>query len=107
MPELARSREPGRFRRPLGVVMRNLVAITGLGVISPVGLDVPSVAASLREARSGIRPIRTPPLEREFVAGAIFDDAGAVSFEEAFTKIERPFLDRCQQMAVLAARQAA
>jgi 3-oxoacyl-[acyl-carrier-protein] synthase II len=87
--------------------MQNLVAITGLGVLSPVGLDVPSVAASLREARSGIRPIRTAPLEREFVAGAIHDAAGPVSFEEAFTKIERPFLDRCQQMAVLAARQAA
>lgn len=82
--------------------MRNLVAITGLGAISPVGLDVPSVAASLREARSGIRAIRTAPLEREFAAGAI--DA---SFEDAFTKLELPFLDRCQQMAVLAARQAA
>ena len=50
--------------------MHNLVAITGLGVLSPVGLDVPSVAASLREARSGIRTIRTAPLEREFAAGA-------------------------------------
>lgn len=82
--------------------MRSQVAITGLGVISPIGLDVPAVAASLREARSGIRLIHVPPLVRGFAAGAI-----EASFDEAFTKLERPFLDRCQQMAVLAARQAA
>jgi 3-oxoacyl-[acyl-carrier-protein] synthase II len=63
---------------------------------------VASVAESLRDARSGIGSVRLPPIEREFAAGAI--DA---SFEDAFTKLELPFLDRCQQMAVLAARQAA
>lgn len=82
--------------------MRNQVAITGLGVLSPIGLDITSVAGSLRDARSGIRLVQAPPIERGFPAGAI--DA---SFEEPFTKLERPFLDRCQQMAVLAARQAA
>ena len=82
--------------------MRDLVAITGLGVISPIGLDVPAVAASLREGRSGIRLVHTPPLRQGFAVGAI--DA---SFEDGFTRIELPFLDRCQQMAVLAARQAA
>lgn len=81
--------------------MQNQVAITGLGAISPIGLDVPAVAASLREARSGIRLLQVAPIERGFPAGAI--DA---SFEEPFSRLERPFLDRCQQMAVLAARQA-
>jgi 3-oxoacyl-[acyl-carrier-protein] synthase II len=81
--------------------MRNQVAITGLGVISPIGLDVSAVAASLREARSGIRLVHTPPLRNGFAVGAI-----EASFQEEFTKIELPFLDRCQQMAVLAARQA-
>ena len=81
--------------------MRNQVAITGMGVISPIGLDLPAVAASLREARSGIRLVQVPPIERGFAAGAI--DA---SFEDAFTRLETPFLDRCAQMAVLAARQA-
>jgi 3-oxoacyl-[acyl-carrier-protein] synthase II len=77
------------------------VAITGLGVISPIGLDVASVAASLRDARSGIGVLQVPPLDRGFAAGAI-----GASFEEAFTRMELPFLDRCQQMAILAARQA-
>lgn len=82
--------------------MQHRVAITGMGVISPIGLDVGSVTASVRGARSGIRKVRVAPLEREFAAGAIEQ-----SFEEAFTRLEIPFLDRCQQMAVLAARQAA
>jgi len=81
--------------------MRKQVAITGMGVISPIGLDVPAVAASLRDARSGIREVTVPPIERSFAAGVI--DA---SFEDRFTKLELPFLDRCAQMAVLAARQA-
>ena len=82
--------------------MQQRVAITGMGVISPLGLDVESVAASLRAGRSGIRALRVPPLEREFAAGVV--DA---AFEGEFTRMELPFLDRCQQMAVLAARQAA
>lgn len=82
--------------------MRHCVAITGLGVLSPVGLDVDSVAASLRQGRSGIRALRVSPLEREFAAGVV-----EAAFDDEFTKMELPFLDRCQQMAVLAARQAA
>ena len=81
--------------------MQHRVAITGLGVISPIGLDVAAVASSLRDACSGIGLLRLPPLERDFAAGAI-----EASFEDRFTKLEVPFLDRCQQMAVLAARQA-
>ena len=81
--------------------MQQQVAITGLGVVSSIGLDVQSVAASLRDARSGIRTMQVPPLQRDVAAGAI--DA---SFEDAFTRLELPFLDRCQQMAILAARQA-
>ena len=82
--------------------MQHQVAITGLGVISPIGLDLASVSAALHDARSGIRSVRLPPIERDFAAGAI-----ERSFEDEFTKLELPFLDRCQQMAILAARQAA
>ena len=81
--------------------MREQVAITGMGVLSPIGLGVPEVAESLREARSGIRLLKAPPIERDFVGGVV-----GASFEDAFTKLELPFLDRTQQMALLAARQA-
>lgn len=77
------------------------VAITGMGVVSPIGLNVPEAEASLRTGASGIRLYEAPPIRKLFAAGAI-----PVQFEEAFPKLERPFLDRVQQMAILAARQA-
>ena len=80
---------------------RRRVAITGLGLISPIGLDVPQHLHSLRAARSGIRRVQAPPIRKEFAAGAVPE-----RFEEHFTKLELPFLDRCQQLAILAARQA-
>lgn len=82
--------------------MKQAVAITGLGVVSPIGLDMEALSASLETGRSGIRSLHVPPLERTFAAGVI-----EASFEDAFTRMELPFLDRCQQMAILAARQAA
>ena len=77
------------------------VAITGMGMISPVGLNVEEAEASLRNATSGVRLYEAPPIRKPFAAGAI-----PAQFEERFPKLERPFLDRVQQMAILAARQA-
>lgn len=82
--------------------MQQAVAITGLGVVSPLGLDVEAVAESIANAASGIRLLQLPPLKSEWAAGVIDKN-----FEDAFTRMELPFLDRCQQMAILAARQAA
>jgi 3-oxoacyl-[acyl-carrier-protein] synthase II len=62
---------------------------------------MPGLIAALRDTRSGVALVDAPPLQRRFPAGVI-----PVSFADAFTPMERPFLDRCQQMAVLAARQA-
>ncbi|NZA27618.1 beta-ketoacyl-[acyl-carrier-protein] synthase family protein [Luteimonas sp. SJ-92] len=77
------------------------VAITGLGILSPIGLDAAQALESLRAGTSGIRLIQAPPIAKSFAAGVI-----PHSFEEHFTKLERPFLDRCQHLAILAARQA-
>ena len=77
------------------------VAITGMGMISPVGLNVEEAEASLRNATSDVRLHEAPPIRKPFAAGAI-----PVQFEEQFPRLERPFLDRVQQMAILAARQA-
>lgn len=79
---------------------RNVV-ITGLGVISPIGTDVPALAASLASGASGIKLLSAAPLTKSFPAGKIDED-----FESHFSKLELPYLDRCQQMAILAARQA-
>jgi 3-oxoacyl-[acyl-carrier-protein] synthase II len=80
---------------------RRKVVITGLGVLSPIGLNISELAASLASGISGISLIEAAPLAKKFPAGAI-----PVSFAEQFTKLELPYLDRCQHMAILAARQA-
>lgn len=77
------------------------VAITGLGVLSPIGLNIDEVEASIATTRSGIVAIEAPPLRKTYPAGVV-----QARFEERFTALERPFLDRCQQMAIIAADQA-
>lgn len=80
---------------------RRAVAITGLGVLSPIGLDVAGVVASLRTGRSGITAIPFDPLVKAIPAGVVPGD-----FESSFTRLEAPFMERVQHFAVLAARQA-
>jgi 3-oxoacyl-[acyl-carrier-protein] synthase II len=80
---------------------KRAVAITGLGVLSPIGQNVAQVVASLRSGYSGIRRVEAEPLSRPIPAGVVPAD-----FEESFTRLERPFMDRVQHFAVLAARQA-
>jgi 3-oxoacyl-[acyl-carrier-protein] synthase II len=80
---------------------KRAVAITGLGVLSPIGQSPAEVASSLRSGRSGIAAVQLDPLEKAIPAGIVVG-----TLEEAFTRLERPFMDRVQHFAVLAARQA-
>ena len=77
------------------------VAITGIGVHSPIGLDEQSVLDSLIAMRSGITRTDIAATGKSFAVGVIDQD-----FSDRFTKIERPVLDRIAQLAVLAAQQA-
>ena len=77
------------------------VAITGLGVHSPIGLHPSAVVESLISLRSGIRRIDLEATGKAYAVGLIEQD-----FSECFSKIERPLLDRIAQLAVLAAQQA-
>jgi len=81
--------------------MRRKVLITGLGVVSPIGTNVQELVGSLSTTRSGISSCQTSPLTRSFPAGVV-----PVSFESRFAKTEVPYLDRCPQMAIVAAEQA-
>lgn len=77
------------------------IVVTGLGLISPIGSSIEELTASLASGRSGISLYEAPPLAKSFPAGVIHD-----SFTDKFTKLELPYLDRCQQIAIIAARQA-
>jgi 3-oxoacyl-[acyl-carrier-protein] synthase II len=80
---------------------KNKVVVTGIGVLSPIGLNLEELTDSLRTGRSGINLCEAPPLKNKFAAGSI-----PHSFSNAFSKLELPYLDRCQELAIIAANQA-
>ena len=80
------------------------VAITGIGVVSPVGCDLDSFWGGLVEGRSGIGPITTIPTERLNVK--IAAEVRDYSPEQHFAPRAWPIMDRVAQFGVIAARQA-
>lgn len=79
------------------------VAVTGAGVVSPIGLSLDQFHAALCEARPGIR--RLPPESTQssgVQVGAPIDWQPAPYFKEA----EAANLDRASQFAIAAASQA-
>jgi 3-oxoacyl-(acyl-carrier-protein) synthase len=79
------------------------VAITGLGVASPVGMDSVSFFDALLAARSGIRSI-----EVNFPTGPEQVLMGSIDFhpDEHFAKAKLLTMDRVSQFALVAAREA-
>ncbi len=80
---------------------RQAVVITGMGLVSPIGANVAELATALLENRSGIRQIQAPPLERAYPAAIVTIDPG-----EQLSALALVYLDRCQQLALLAAGNA-
>ena len=79
------------------------VAITGLGIVSPVGTGKDAFFASLLAAQSGIRSI-----EMDFPTGAESVLAGSIDFnpDTYFAKAKLLTMDRVSQFALVAAREA-
>ena len=79
------------------------VAVTGLGMTTPVGGDVASSWSAILAGQSGVRPI-----DAEWIAEQPSRIAGQLAVEpsEVLTKVETRRLDRSQQAAVIAAREA-
>ncbi|MFI6385953.1 beta-ketoacyl-[acyl-carrier-protein] synthase family protein [Nonomuraea sp. NPDC050540] len=79
------------------------VVITGLGAVTPLGGDVPSTWAGLLAGRSGVVALRESWAEQlpARIAGRLTVDPAALLGRQ---KARR--LDRCEQIALLAARQA-
>ncbi|HVA60142.1 MAG TPA: beta-ketoacyl-ACP synthase II [Mycobacteriales bacterium] len=83
--------------------MTRAVAVTGLGAFTPIGPDAPSTWAALLAGASGVRALDT-----DWVADLPVRIAAPVAVEplERLDRVEARTLDRSQQLALLAAREA-
>ena len=84
--------------------MRRRVVITGIGVVSPLGLDVPSNAAALREGRSAIAPMEL--VDRSLLRFQNGAEVRGFDPTQHFDEKDISLLDRFAQFAVVAAREA-
>jgi 3-oxoacyl-[acyl-carrier-protein] synthase II len=77
--------------------------VTGVGAITPVGCDAPSTWASLSAGRSGVRRI-----DDEWAATFPVQIAATVTAEPTgmMDRVEARRMDRCEQFALIAAREA-
>ncbi len=79
------------------------VVVTGMGVITPLGADVPSTWESLLAGRSGVRQLTddwAAELPARIAAWAAADPATLID------RVQSRRLDRCEQFALIAAREA-
>jgi 3-oxoacyl-[acyl-carrier-protein] synthase II len=79
------------------------VVVTGLGAITPVGVDVPSTWDSLLAGRSGVTALTddwAQELPARIAAWAAADPATLID------RVQARRLDRCEQFALVAAREA-
>ncbi|ACZ87357.1 3-oxoacyl-[acyl-carrier-protein] synthase 1 [Streptosporangium roseum] len=83
--------------------MRAGARVTGLGATTPLGGDVASTWAGMLEGRSGIALI-----EQDWAEGLPVRIAGRMRVEpaEVLGRVKARRLDRCQQAALVAAREA-
>ena len=80
------------------------VAITGLGIISPLGLDLAQSWNSLREGRSAIQPIESVDCSSlRFRNGA---EVRGFDATKHFPEGKDAYIDRFAQFSVVAARDA-
>jgi 3-oxoacyl-[acyl-carrier-protein] synthase II len=84
-------------------VERRRVVVTGLGAITPVGADVPSTWESLLAGRSGVTQLTNDwaaELPARIAAWSAADPAALID------RVQARRLDRCEQFALVAAREA-
>jgi 3-oxoacyl-[acyl-carrier-protein] synthase II len=77
--------------------------VTGLGAITPVGADVPSTWEALKAGRSGVQQLTddwAAELPARIAAWAAADPATLID------RVQSRRLDRCEQFALVAAREA-
>src|SRR4051794_27614054 len=81
------------------------VVVTGLGATTPLGGDVPSTWEALLAGRSGVSRIEADWVERHELPVKIAAQL-AVEPSEVLKRVEARRMDRCEQVAIIAAREA-
>ena len=84
-------------------VDRETVVVTGLGATTPLGGDVASTWAAMLAGRSGVRRLTEPWAEQLPVRIAA---SAAVDPAEIVGRVQARRMDRCEQFALVAAREA-
>ena len=82
---------------------RETVVVTGLGATTPLGGDVASTWSAMLAGRSGVRSLTEPWAESlpvRFAAEAAADPVEVVG------RVQARRMDRCEQLALVAAREA-
>ncbi len=82
---------------------RETVVVTGLGATTPLGGDVASTWAAMLEGRSGVQTLTEPWAETlpvRFAGKAATDPVDVVG------RVQARRMDRCEQLALVAAREA-
>jgi nodulation protein E len=82
----------------------NRVAVTGVGVISALGHDPAAMRAALKSGRSAIGPLTILPTDKLLVK--IGAEVPGFDPKAHFPEKRLSLLDRCSQLALVAARQA-
>ena len=80
---------------------RSAVAVTGLGALTPLGPDVAALTEGLLAGRSGVRLLEGEPWDA--LPARL---AAPADLEGRLERIEARTLDRAQQLALVAAREA-
>jgi len=87
------------------VTSNNDVVVTGLGATTPLGGDVASTWEALLAGKSGVSRIEADWVERYELPVKIAAQL-AVDPSEVLKRVEARRLDRCEQVAIIAAREA-
>ncbi|WP_221393095.1 beta-ketoacyl synthase [Dyadobacter sp. NIV53] len=79
------------------------IRITGIGIISAIGLTVEENLLSLKESRTGIAPVKYLDEKRGFLAGEV-----KISNQDLITRlgVQNPNISRTSLLGLAAARQA-
>src|SRR5664279_1477487 len=81
------------------------VVVTGIGATTPIGGTAPETWQAMLDGTIGVKPLTEPWAEKYELPVRIYAPL-AVEPSEVLSRVEARRLDRCQQVALVAAREA-